>query len=271
MSPRWFFRNLVMSWRARGDVGNFLKRLVWIYSPKLPGNLKLSEYCIRFRYPEPVGTVRLVVRDNKGADNFIHSEVFEHEYYRLPLADHPRTILDLGSNIGLTAVYFGRLYPAAKIACVEPMPGNLRILEKNLQLNSISATVFAAAAHSHDGTLLMEVGERDYGHKVAGPQTASKRVLKVSSISIPTIMRELQWPQIDLLKMDIEGHESTLLMSDPQWLRQVQTLCIELHIGSGEIELRSLAATFGYGEPVCRSGLWFMSRVPKEAEARHMK
>jgi FkbM family methyltransferase len=33
------------------------------------------------------------------------------------------TIVDLGANIGLAALYFGTRYPQAKILSVEPDPG----------------------------------------------------------------------------------------------------------------------------------------------------
>jgi FkbM family methyltransferase len=238
---------------------SFLKRMVWIYSDKLPRQLRVNEYLITFRYPKPIGTIRLLLRSNEGADNFVHSEVFEHEYYRLPLAGCPTTILDLGANVGFTAVYFARLYPKASIACVEPIPQNVRVLRKNLMLNSIPATVFAVAAHSSDGTLHMELDSRAFGHKPATAETPPERTLEVKSLSIPTIIRELGWPRIDLLKIDVEGHERVLL-SDPEWLEHVESLCIECHKGFGETELKELASTFGYGLPIHRFGLWIMTR-----------
>src|SRR5687768_1781354 len=179
MKPGPHFRNVATSWRARGTFTDFLRRLVWNYSPMLPARLTRSEYCIRFRYPAPLGSIRLLVRNNMGADNFIHSEVFEHQYYRFPL-HAVKTILDLGANAGFTAVYFGRLYPDARIACVEPMPENLRVLERNLQLNGISATIFRAAVDTSDATVLMEVAQRDFGHKVATADNTSSRVLRVA-------------------------------------------------------------------------------------------
>ena len=142
MNLIWLGRNIATSWRDRGSLPDFLRRLLWIYGPKLYGALREKEWTIGFNYAAPIGNIRLTVRTNGGADAFIHGEVFEHNYYRLPVKSAPETILDLGANIGLTAVYFGRLFPRAQLACVEPVPANQRVLEQNVQLNAVMRRLF---------------------------------------------------------------------------------------------------------------------------------
>ena len=87
---------------------------------------------------------------------------FEHQYYRLPFGGSPETILDLGANIGLTTIYLARAFPQAALACVEPFAKNLRVLERNLQLNKIHATIFPAAVHIDDGCVRMETALTNY-------------------------------------------------------------------------------------------------------------
>ena len=120
MNPIWLLKNIRTSWRYRGDLSSFVKRLLWTYSHSVLGRWCPSEMNIRFCYDEPIGKIRLRVRANGGSDGFIHGEVFEHHYYRLGLPFQPATILDLGANAGYTAVYFSRTYPSAKIMAVEP-------------------------------------------------------------------------------------------------------------------------------------------------------
>jgi hypothetical protein len=127
--------NAAVAWRRRGSSVDFARRMTWLYADKLPAMGERRERAIGFRYPDPIGCVRLHLRANGGADAFIHSEVFEHQYYRLPLRSAPATILDLGANIGLATVYFARMFPRAALACVEPAPENLRLLRDNLALN----------------------------------------------------------------------------------------------------------------------------------------
>jgi hypothetical protein len=95
----WLIQNFATAWRHSLGVEDFAKRILYLYSHRLPG-LGNREWTIGFRYRQPLGALRLVLRSNAGSDGFIHSEVFEHEYYNLNLRKAPETILDLGANIG---------------------------------------------------------------------------------------------------------------------------------------------------------------------------
>src|SRR5580700_93674 len=167
MDLRRFRENTAVAWGRRASTADFARQMAWLYSGKLPATLKPREWTIRFRYPAPIGSVRLHLRSNNGADAFVHSEVFEHQYYRLPLRFAPATILDLGANIGFSAIYFARRYPGSRIACVEPVPDNVRLLTRNLKDNAVEAEVIAAAVDAKDGMVAMERSEADYGHKIA--------------------------------------------------------------------------------------------------------
>lgn len=261
MNLVWLARNIATSWRYRANVFDFARRLVYFYAAKLPKGIRIQEWTIGFRYTAPIGNIRLLLRANAGSDAFIHSEVFEHGYYRVPLALPPATILDIGANTGLTAVCFGRTYPEARLACVEPVPDNLRVLVRNLELNSINATVIAGAVDVKDGRLLMELGPMDYGHKIANPsQVRAECSIEVAALSIPTILGRLGWARIGLLKIDIEGHEKALFAAHCDWLNLVDAVCIECHEGFGESDLREIAARYGFERPKLLPGIWLLQR-----------
>lgn len=129
MNPLWLARNLARSWANRSSVSDFARRMAWIYSAKLPRFARRHHWDIAFRYPAPIGEIRLRVRDNSGADAFIHSEVFEQEAYKFEQVTSPSTILDLGANAGYSTIYFST-YPAAAVACVEPIHANVAVLSE---------------------------------------------------------------------------------------------------------------------------------------------
>jgi FkbM family methyltransferase len=259
MDLRRFRQNIAVAWGRRASVADFARQMAWLYADKLPTGLKPQEWTIRFRYSAPVGHVRLHLRSNDGADAFTHSEVFEHQYYRLPLRAAPATILDLGANIGLSAIYFARCYPGSRLACVEPVPDNVRLLVRNLKDNAVEADVIAAAINAKDGVVAIERGGADYGHRIAAaPSPVS---LEVASVSVPSILRRLGWDRIGLLKIDIEGHESVLLSQACEWLADVDALCVEYHHDFAEAELGRLARQFGFLPPSRLPGeIWFLTR-----------
>jgi FkbM family methyltransferase len=234
--------------------------MMWIY--RLPSAITSRPWTIAFRYPPPVGSLRLCLRCNNGADAFIHSEVFEHEYYRLRFAAAPKTILDLGANIGLSAIYFARMFPDAKLACVEPEPNNVRVLGRNLKLNGVDATIIPAAVDVKDGRVVFELGDRDYAHRILAPgKRASRPTIEVEAISVPNILKRLSWERIDLVKIDIEGHEAELFARDCDWLYCVDSVCLEYHHHFPEANLSRIAEVYGFHSPRrLPGGIWFMSR-----------
>src|SRR5579863_1356318 len=66
-------------------------------------------------------------------DAMIVHEVMRSTYH---VNSTPKRILDLGANIGASALYFATLWPHASIACVEPHAENLSVLRRTVALNN---------------------------------------------------------------------------------------------------------------------------------------
>ena len=263
MDPKWLARNLATSWSRGAGFGDVARMMLLLYAGSLPSALRRPCWTLDLHYDPPIGALRLDLRDNFGSDRFICSEVLDHQCYRLPLAAPPATILDLGSNIGLAAIYFARAYPGAAIACVEPEPDNLALLRRNLATNGVTATIFAAAVHSEDGTVPMGRADRDYGHMVIGPSEAgeSGEGFEADALSVTTILDRLGWERVGLAKMDIEGHERVVLAERCDWLHRVDALCLEYHGEGGAEQLGEVACRYGFRPPVpSPGGLWFLAR-----------
>jgi FkbM family methyltransferase len=258
--------NIATSWRNRAGIADFVRSLLLIYSESLPRIMQKREWTIGFTYPAPIGQVRLLLRANQGADAFIRSEVFEHECYRLPFERSPETILDLGANIGLTAIYLVRTFPSAALACVEPIERNLKILARNLELNDVRATIIPAAVDIDDGYVLMETFPADYDHRIAASRDTQSS-LEVPAVSVRTIMRQLNWDRIGLVKMDIEGHEEILLTQNCDWLNRTDAICMEYHHHCAETQLAGIASRFGFLAPQrLPGGIWFLTRQRPAAD-----
>lgn len=177
---------------------------------------------------------RLVLRTN-GFDWLVVEEVFLHDIYRLDLSD-VRRVLDLGGNIGIAALYFASRYPGAQICTVEPIPENLSILKRNIELNELSVRIVPAAAGAQDGRTAFELAEDPRQHSKAvfeEGRSVGARVIEVDVLSVPSLMQLMEWQEIDLLKIDIEGGEREVLGASPPWLTKVRVIIGEGHLGVG--------------------------------------
>jgi FkbM family methyltransferase len=148
-----------------------------------------------------------------------------HEYgFRLRQAS---IIIDVGANVGMSAVYFCQQYPEARIIAVEPEPDTFAILSKNAELFP-QITPIHAGLWNQDGF----VGMRDAGAGYWGMQVHASVVpsdASVPSVRLATLIAEYGIKKIDLLKIDAEGAEIEILEEYKRWIDLVQVICCELH------------------------------------------
>lgn len=181
--------------------------------------------------PRPL---RVAIRTN-GSDLDVVDEIFVRGAYYMGITGI-KTVLDLGGNTGLASIYLHIAFPEAKLACVEPVPANIQILRRNIEMNRVPVSLFEAAVGSEDGTIQFDVSpDPRLGcvSSAGAPDVKPMETITVKVISVTTILNELGWDHIDLLKLDIEGGERELLAGNPDWLRRVGVIVGEGHHGYG--------------------------------------
>jgi FkbM family methyltransferase len=182
----------------------------------IPG--KDRERSVRVR-----GGVQMHYRLNGGDLQSIR-EVWMDECYRLPFELLPKTIVDLGANIGLTSLWFAHHYRGARILAVEPSPENARLVRLNLEGNGVAAEVIEGAIGPRDGTARFQ----SHGNSNMGHLSDSGEPVPV--FSMETVLRKLPaGAEVDLVKLDIEGGEGPLLAENVGWLGRVRAVIAEFH------------------------------------------
>ncbi len=169
--------------------------------------------------------------------------VFQDEYQIRELRKHNvRTVLDVGAHVGSFTVLCHEWWPEARIVVVEPHPDSFELLKRNTahipetQLLRINAAINAqpgqcllasAVSHSRVGEYVVELWndlDERYGN---------------FGVSVPAITTETLWErlvefghtEVDLLKLDCEGAEYTILesLSENNRLPQVGWIRGEWH------------------------------------------
>lgn len=165
---------------------------------------------------------RLTYRLNRGDIQSIREVLFD-EVYRLPFELQPRTVVDLGANIGLTSLYYTRLYAPNVLVAVEADTKNAELTRLNIA--PLGHYVTTAAIGPTDGTTHF-AKTRDSN---LGSVSDSSVGTEVPMVSMATLLATHNLDTVDLLKLDIEGGEQALLDGDLAWLSQVNAIVAEFH------------------------------------------
>jgi FkbM family methyltransferase len=146
-----------------------------------------------------------------------HAAAPRLEYYLRRHVRPDAVCLDIGANIGLTAVVLSLYSPAGRVYCFEASPRNARYLRRNLELNGIGNCVVVESAVG-DGCGRVPFRETDFragSHVAHGPADApgEPSVISVPLTTVDAFVEAhgLAREKIDFMKLDVEGFEPAVL------------------------------------------------------------
>lgn len=159
---------------------------------------------------------------------------------QLPSDKHINTILDIGANIGAAMIFFKSVYPNAKIVCFEPIPSNMSILQKNIT-NYSNIEAHEVALSSSNGTLNMiaspGAGNEGGWSMFQRGAKGDEKTITVQSYHSGEYLENIGINSPDLIKVDTEGAEKSILMSlHSSQLSNTKYITGELH-GERDFEL----------------------------------
>jgi FkbM family methyltransferase len=175
-------------------------------------------------------------------------------------------VLDIGANIGVYTVSLAKwIGDTGKVLAFEPVPPTFDILSSNVrQLGLKNVELFRIAASDTEQSVTMEVprypqgGHNYYESRItaAASMETGVRSFTVRAIPIDLVLqgRDLR---VDLIKMDVEGHELPALRGAARLLeRERPALLVEVsgdpdRSGSPASELMAMLHSLGY------SAWWF--------------
>jgi FkbM family methyltransferase len=138
-----------------------------------------------------------------------------------------KTVIDLGSNSGVSSLYLRALFPNAQIHSIEPNPQIFTQLNRNAnEIGHITA---------HQVLLSDYTGVIDfhYDKKSSVSSSLVKRGTQSVAINLPCItlsqmIKNIGCSTIDILKFDVEGSEERIFRHFNQF-DQIDTIIGELH------------------------------------------
>ena len=147
---------------------------------------------------------------------------------------HSLNIIDIGSNTGLSVLFFKRYFENAVIDAYEPNESSFELLRQNVKQNKFSSVnLFNAAIGSNDGMLYPEEGfdpcSVNQKFSVQGNHNKPVQCIRLTNL--------LQQGRIDCVKIDIEGSETDVLTDviNNKCLTKVRCWQVEFHNDNEQI------------------------------------
>ncbi len=153
------------------------------------------------------------------------NELFKDEVYKFISSRPDPYIIDCGSNIGMSILYFKSLYPGSRILGFEADPHIFSFLEKNIRsFNLASVTVINKAVWDADDQVLSFLAEGGAGGRLQ-QKSGQFKYIDVMTARLKNYLNE----DIEFLKIDIEGAEYKVIEDCFDQLGLVKNLFIEYH------------------------------------------
>jgi FkbM family methyltransferase len=175
------------------------------------------------------GSTRLFGREVAFVDaltlQLMRHELFDREQYRFRTVVERPLIIDGGANIGLSVLYFKRLYPHARIVAFEPDPTIFGVLQTNCAAFALSdVTLVRKALWKEDGIITFQQEGSLAGR--ASPETTGPDRVEVEATRLRPYLLD---GGVALLKLDIEGAECEVLQDCADLLSRVENIFVEHH------------------------------------------
>jgi FkbM family methyltransferase len=201
--------------------------------PKQPGHLPLV-------YP------RCNVATGGSSIASLYSDVFCRESYASPkpLPAAPR-IIDAGGHLGMASLYFLQRYPSCHLTTLEPNPTLAALLRQTLSGYGPQVVLLEAALSTSNGTSQFHITSDNLFNVTGGIDNREAPDRAVTRLVVPQVdARDVLREPVDLMKLDVEGHEYELLPLPLFEPSHVRNLVVEFHdVERRSLQFRALART----------------------------
>jgi len=167
------------------------------------------------------------------------------------LCKHSNNILDVGANTGVFSLVAKAVNPGSKVISFEPMPGIMRKLKYNVELNNYDVLLSDFALSDYDGTAIIYPTSLEHVYSVTVnknmfPERKSVE-LSIKTIRLDHFIEENNIRGIDLMKIDVETHELQVLLGMGKYLAQFKPAML-IEIQNDEIAdgVQKLVEGLGY-------------------------
>ena len=155
--------------------------------------------------------------------------------------------MDIGANVGFWSLRIATEIHHSNVCAIEANPMTFEILQENFRLNNLSKIkAFNAAVTNRVGEVNLFLNTTGNRGGDSCEYRKDRKAITVPALRITDVVNLLAWDKIDLLKIDIEGHEEIALSNLFETKNRTiwpNFICAETNAGSS---LSSLLTHYNY-------------------------
>jgi len=172
-----------------------------------------------------------------------------------------KVLLDIGANVGLYTLYFGKI--GRRVIALECSPLNIGELVRNINLNNLQdqVTVIPIALSSREeigeffmGSEELGAAESSFGNETGFDGNGMRIINRFTTISMSLDELYALYPNLDkpnLMKIDVDGNESAILEGASRLLDNNQLVSILCEVNpnspSRNEKVASILSSYGFG------------------------
>ena len=151
-----------------------------------------------------------------------------------------KDVVDIGANIGDSAIYFA-LNNAKRVIALEPYPHSYSSAEANVKNNDLGNVItLINAGYGDDSTIIVNEA---FNNNVGSDLIASEQGINIPLYSLKSLIERYNM-QSPVLKMDCEGCEYNLLNEADEVIKRFKRIQIEYHYGYEKLKSKLEKAGF---------------------------
>ncbi|MGI9036137.1 MAG: FkbM family methyltransferase [Pyrinomonadaceae bacterium] len=156
-----------------------------------------------------------------------------------------RTVLDVGANLGMIGIALVKKEFFDEVLAFEPSPDSFRLLKKNIRQNNLTDKIkcYNVALSSENTEFEFEIAADNSGdNRIKLTNENGKRgeqnreIIKVAAVAFDNFLdghSEIKKDAIDLIWLDIQGHEGHFFKGAENFLKARSIPCISEFWGYG--------------------------------------
>jgi FkbM family methyltransferase len=154
-------------------------------------------------------------------------------------------VVDIGANIGDSAIYFSKVRNAKRVIALEPYPYSYDLAKTNVKMNNVNNVTLLNAGLG--GTKTEILLDPSYAASTGDDLKQSTTETNGIKVEVLTLHELVDMYEIDsgVMKIDCEGCEYDLILGSPaEDLRRFDEILVECHYGYLNIEKKLRLAGF---------------------------